>query len=444
MIYSQNKRSYVMGMSWSDQGGNIGEAKSFAKRERRPYVIVPTHDATGERVFAVGIHGGNEAIKGRTFSAALALGLVEPNAVICQALADNTVWFSVLRAGAPIAGEDRVVSAEESDDFLRQHLGMADCVIGDVTGAKYPLNTAFDEFEQRIADGRINKEQLKAIQIALPTTTTQLALQASLVLSLVAALGVGWWVYDRHLSSEKARKAALSQVTKSQEEAARLEAQRKAAIETYNRQVAEKRAEIERALGGPMAQWQAWESVRRSLPRSVNGYEPDSMECTPAKCTVNWRASGPTVRFVDKAALPGWVEDYEPGLTARSEFVLQPVTSTTATLRAEDAPKLRLAIAQTLQFVTDSSIGAPQPAAFTPPAQPPDTGLQPVNLGFTGDLRMAGAGASGLLKLNQAMQAVKHAPIALKSIRWSQLSTSAPGAEVDGYWAFSMADGQAK
>lgn len=439
MIYSQNKRSFVMGMVWTDQGPEQSVAKSFAKGTRRPYVMAETMDQQHQPVHVVGVMSGEERPKARTLSAALAIGLIHPNAVVCQKLADNTAWFCVLHGGVPLAGEDVILPTHDADERLREHVAMRAPIVGDTLGA-IALAEVLDDLESQLSDGRITKKQLASIEIQMPATSVKLVLQGALALSLLGGVGVAWWLYQTHMASQSARKAAMAKLTQSKEEAERLEAQRQQIIATFTKQVEDKRREMAAAQAGPLGQWESWERVRRSLPLTVNGYVPDSMECTPTKCSVNWKASTTLARFVDRAAIPGWVEDLDPSQTARSEIVLDPAAAAQTQVvikQGDDAARLRLAIAQSLQFSVDASnVGAPVAAAFTPPPAPPETGLKPVDLGFTGDFRVQVAGPYALIKVREAISQLRQAPIALRSARWTQLPSTTPGVEIDGYWVF--------
>jgi len=41
-----------------------------------------------------------------------------------------------------------------------------------------------------------------------------------------------------------------------------------------------------------------------------------------------------------------------------------------------------------------------------------------------------------LIKVREAISQLRQAPIALRSARWTQLPSTTPGVEIDGYWVF--------
>jgi hypothetical protein len=438
MIYEHHKKRFAVGMTWSDHL-NMAAAKASWKAEGKPYVFAETISQQDEggshfQTIAVGLYAG-EKVRGAVYSAAMAIGLVEPNTIICQSLTGDRVWFAVVHTGVPYAGHDAIVSHEEADSLLKDQIAFNSTVIGDVTGAKMSLDEALGLLDSQISDGRIQKQQMTAIALHQPPSMARIALQSGLALSLIAAAAAGWWIYDTQLRSASARNAALSRMTKTQEEQRRIEEQRKRLIDQYNAQVAAKTAVLELAQGGPLDQWHAWEEVRRSLPLTLNGYTPDTMECVPAKCTVTWKGEGPLVRYVDKAALPNWVEDAEPSTAATSEFVIASLPVRRQARKGVDAVSLRLHIAQLLQFSEGASVGPPQPIVVNAPPSPPETGLKQADLGFTGEFRIGVGGNTAILKLGQALGEVRDQPIALKSVRWTMLATPEPSAQIEGYWA---------
>ena len=177
-----------------------------------------------------------------------------------------------------------------------------------------------------------------------------------------------------------------------------------------------KKATVEVAQTGTLEQWQDWERSRKSRPRTVNGYMPDTMECSAAKCTVSWKGNGPLVRFVDKAAIPNWVEDQEPSTSATSEYQVSAIPIKHQTNQGADAVSLRLHIAQALQFNEGVSVGAPQPVFVpAPPPQPP-TDLKQADLGFTGDFRVGAGGNASIIQVGQALGEVRALPTAPNSL----------------------------
>jgi pilin accessory protein (PilO) len=436
MIYQHLKKKYAIGMMWAEHP-DTAAAKSAVKSERKPYVTAESigqQDNSHIQTIAVGHYEG-EKVRGVVYSGAMAVGLVEPSTIICQSLSDDRVWFAVVHSGVPYAGHDNIVTHEEADALLKEQIAFSSTVIGDVTGAKMSLDEALSLLDSQISDGRIQKKQMQDIALRQPPSMAKIGLQAGLVLSLAAAAAAGWWIYDTQLRSASARNAALARMTKSQEEQKRLEEQKRRLIQAYNAQVAAKTGELEQAQSGPLGQWLAWEAVRKSLPLTLNGYTPDTMECGPTKCTVTWKGDGPLVRYVDKAALPNWVEDNEPSTAATSEYVIAALPASRQALPGADAVALRLRIAQLLQFTEGASVGAPQPVIVKAPPSPPETGLVQADLGFTGEVRMGVGGNTAIVKLGQALAELRAQPVALKSVRWTQLSTREPSAQIEGYWA---------
>lgn len=435
MIYEHQKKKYAIGMTWSDHV-DMPTAKAAVKVDRKPYVMAESvsQQTSNFQTIAVGSYSGDKFRV--AYSAAMAVGLVEPNTIICQSLPDGRVWFAVVHSGVPYAGHDTIVTHEQADQLIKDQITYNSTVIGDVTGAKMSLDEALQILQSHVADGRLTKLQLAEIALVQPASVARLALQGALVVVLIGLMGAAWWVYDTQLRDANARRAALSRMTKSQEEEARLQEQKKRLIEKFNAQMAAKRATLQAAQGGPVDQWRAWEQVRQALPLTVNGYTPDTMECVPAKCTVIWKGAGPGVRFVDKAALPNWVEDAEPSTAAISVFVVPAVPTAVKTWQGLDAVSLRLRIAQALQFVEGASVGAAQPLVVEAPPSPPETGLKREELGFTGEFRIGVGGDAAIIRIGQSLRELATMPVALKSVRWSMLATPEPSALVEGYWAF--------
>lgn len=438
MIYTHNKKDYAIGLAWSEHV-SMAAARSFIKAEHKPYVLAESAAPGAEfDTVASGCFQDTARLKRRTFSAAMAVGFVEPNAIICQSLADGKIWFAAVQAGIPFAGYDKIVEQEEAEALLKEQMAYMDSVIGDVTGAKMTLDEALHFFDSQVSDGRITKEQIRAIELHQPSSVTKVLLQAGLAVSILLAAGAGWYVYQTQLRTAADRAAALSRLTKTQEEGARLEAERQRLIVNFNRQVQEQQLLLRGVQDGPQGQWIAWEAVRKSLPVTLNGYVPESMDCVPRKCIVTWRAEGPGVRFVDRAALPNWVDDPEPTTTARSEFAVPPLAVSVRTDQGRDAQALRMRLSQLLQYsVEGASIGPPVALVVRPPAAPPETGLKQADLGFTGDVRIGLGGDLAIVKVAQAITLLATAPVALKSVHWTQLATTSPSVSLEGYWAFA-------
>jgi hypothetical protein len=139
------------------------------------------------------------------------------------------------------------------------------------------------------------------------------------------------------------------------------------------------------------------------------------------------------VRYVDKVAIPDWVEDVEPATAARSEVALAAAPIQPSVAQGPNAAALRLVIAQALQFqVADASVAAPAPIVMAPPAE---LGLQAADLGSGGSLRIAIGGPASLVRAQDAVASMRALPVSLESVRWTHLA-SAPSMELDGRWVF--------
>jgi hypothetical protein len=258
-----------------------------------------------------------------------------------------------------------------------------------------------------------------------------LAASAVLLLAL-GGLAAGLWTWRVQLRDAQSRRATFERLTVSQAEAERRQAGRQRRIAAFREEVQQRRLALARAQEDPRAQWAVWDSARRRLPLSVNGYVPDAMACDRSRCTVHWKASGPRVRLADQAAIAHWIEDGAAIATPRSSVDLAPAFPSHAGIaQGASAAALQLALAQALQFEGGApGLGPARPETVAPPA---DTGLAPVLVGATGELRLAVSGPAALVRANDLIRSLQRLPVRLESVHWSQLS-SGPGMTLDARW----------
>lgn len=433
MIYRHRDRSYAIGMTWSDFVGRA-EARAYLKRAGKPWQLAEVPgDAAGPDGVAVGI-AHDVHLQAGMASGAMAIGRLFPNALIRQSLPDGRVWVARLAAGVPCADRDEILSAEEAAARLAEPALRDAILVGDADGARVSVDEAFSLYEEQAGDGRIDKAQARAIRVqAAPSLIRPLAATAVLLLVL-GGLAASLWTWRDQLRDAQSRRAAFERLAVGQAEAGRREAERQQRIAAFRRIVAERRLALAQAQEDPRGQWAVWETARRRLPLSVNGYVADAMGCDRKQCTVHWKASGPRVRMVDQAAIANWIEDGTSTATPRSSVDLPPAADSRAGMRqGASAAALHLALAQALQFEGGGAgLGPARPETVAPPV---DTGLAPVVVGMTGELRLAASGPAALMRANDLMRALQHLPVRLESVRWSQLS-SGPAMTMQARWIY--------
>jgi hypothetical protein len=433
MIYRHGDRSYAIGMAWSDFVGRT-EARAYLKRAGKPWQLAEVAgDATGPDGVAVGIAHDQPLCPG-VASGAMAIGQLFPNALIRQSLPDGRIWVARLAAGVPCAGRDEVLSTEEAAARLAEPPLRDAILVGDADGARLSVDEALALYEEQEGDGRIDKAQARAIRLQpAPSLMRPLAATAVLVLVL-GGLAASLWTWRGQLRDAQSRRAAFERLTVSQADAGRRQAERQQRIAAFRRMVDERRLALAQAQEDPRAQWAVWETARRQLPLSVNGYVAEEMACDRTQCTVHWRSTGPRVRLVDQAAIANWIEDDTPMGTPRSRVDLPPAADAHAGIRqARSAFALQLALAQALQFEGGGTgLGPVRPETVAPPA---DAGLAPVVVGMTGELRLAASGPAALVRANDLMRALQRLPVRLESLHWTQLS-SGPATTIEARWIY--------
>jgi hypothetical protein len=432
MLYTHNKHWYAIGLAWSDFVDSA-QARAHVRKARKPSIVVDvTGQGTGQQAVAVGL-SDDAPLPGSVVSAAMAVGLVFPNTLICQTLADGRVWFASVASGVPFSGHDRIVSQEEVAPLLREQMSYVHDIVGDARDAKMSLTDALSLYESQVADGRITRSQVHAARLRPPASHAKRVAAASVVALALASAGLVLWLDDTDLRRAADREEALARLTQGREQAARQAAEKQARVAAFRHAVDQRRAQLRASQQAPRAQWEIWERVRRQLPLTVNGYVADAMECAPARCVIRWQAGSALVRYVDKAAIPDWIEDVEPATTARSEVALAPAPVQVAAPQGPNAAALRLAIAQALQFqAPDAGVGTPAAIVMTPP---PGLGLQPVDLGTGGSVRIALGGPAALVRAHDVMATLGALPVSLESVRWTHMASS-PSMELDGRWTF--------
>ncbi len=430
MLYTHNNHWYAIGLAWSDFV-DAAQARAHVRQARQPSIVVDV-TAAGQPAVAVGLCD-DAPLPGPVVSAAMAVGLVFPDTLICQTLADGRVWFASVASGVPFSGHDRIVSQEEVAPLLREQTSHVPGMVGDARGATMSLAEALDRYESQVADGRISRSQVASVRLQPAASPVRRAIGAAALALALAGIGLVLWMEGIDLRSAADRQAALARLTQGREQAARLAAERQARITAFQQAVEQRRAQLLAAQPGPLDQWAIWERARRQLPFTVNGYIADAMECTPARCVVRWQASSAQVRFVDKAAIPDGVDDLEPAATASSQVRLEPAPVRTAAPQGPSAAALRLAIAQALQFqASDATVAQPSAVVMTAPAE---LGLPAVDLGAAGALRIAIGGPAALVRGHDAVAMLRALPVSLDTVRWTQLRSS-PALELEGRWTF--------
>lgn len=429
MLLRHHNKDYALGLMWAsahDAGEARRESKSRPKAHR---VLLP---AGGQ--FWIGLY--DEPVKRNTYAAALAVGLVEPNVIVCEQVNDAQTWVCSIVDGLPVVGYDLLVPNDEARDTVAQWTSMfvKAQFIGDLPGAKSSLVEVLDALAKAIKSKSksISAKQLAAIRLQRQGISVGSIATMTAILCIPLAGWFGWQAWLKIKASSTARQLSMASAAKHVMNAERAAAERRERIEDFRRQVAVKRAELERQGGTPPEPvWRQWNAVRRALPIIAHGYKPMSMSCDTASCKVDWTGAGPFTLPSDKRLLPGVLPNVEPTLAATSQFPLTPPGTTRAPLYAYTAPEalwFALASAATVSL-PGLQVDAMQPVVVSPP---PELGLSPVTIGAVGKLRIALNGPTALVLADDVYSFLSLWPVQLTSIRFDALGLTAGAISIEG------------
>ena len=433
MLLTHQKRHYALGLAWATAHDAAEARRESKNRPKAHRVVLPSGGQ-----FWLGLY--DEPVKGNTYAAALAIGLVEPNVIVCEAVSDTHSWICSIVDGLPVVGYDRLELTEDARDTVGEWTSMFHKAgfVGDLPGAKASLVEVLEQLGQAIDTKRINGKQLAATRlqsqgISLGSVEVSARSVASvMVLAALPALGwFGWQAWLKIKAASAAQQLSMANAAKQAMNAEQIAAERRARAADFQRQVAAKRAELEQqAKASSDAVWHEWHAIRRALPVSAFGYQPTTMKCDTGSCQVEWSGSGPFTLPADKARLPGVLPNMEPTLTASSRFPLSSAPLARPDLVSYTRPEeLRFALANAaILHLPGLQVDAMQPVVMTPA---PDLGLAPVTLGATGKLRVTLDGRAPLVMAEGAHRFLSQWPVHLTSIRFDSLN-QASGITLEG------------
>lgn len=418
MLLTHAGRQFAVGLEWSTAVSS-GEVKRTSKSKPKAFRVVRPVGGT----YWLGLYDG--PVKGAAYSAALAVGQVEPNAVVCEQVSDTHSWLCSVQDGLPTIGYDLLVPNGEARALASEWTASfgKSSFVGDLPGAKCTVSSLLDGFEQLVKAKGISSKDLAAMRLGRQGISVR-SIATMVAMGCVAiALLWGWKYWEKLRTAQLAQKMTLANAAKSAMNAEQVEADRRRRIAAFNNQVAGMRVELEnqaRTSHAPL--WANWHEIRRRLPVSLAGYAPASMTCTITECTVLWQGSGAFTHPADKRLLPNVIADDEPNLAAKSKF---PV-SASATLRPP-APLFGSAQALRLSMVNAAfgrlgglQVDPMEPVVATPA---PDLGIQPVALGARGKWRLSLGGPMALVQAEEAFQFLQQWPVQLVSVSFGSLAS---------------------
>ena len=421
MLTQISGRSYALGLQWSialSSREAQQEAKTLPKANR---VIYPSN---GQYWLGLDLDFSAEP----AYAAALVVGSIEPNSIICHPLKDETSWVCALLDGLPAAEYDVIVPSDQARDLVSEWgsiFAKSTVYIGNIAGSKMPLEECLAEFDRRLADKAdkaITRKLLKQFKLVKPGVSVVSIGLVMLVLAIPVAGFLGYTAYKRVKQADIDRNMSIAAMANQALNAEKMAAERAKKIALFESQVAAKRLELAAAESSSQAGvWRQWQSVRTQLPLVSHGYSPMTMNCERASCSVNWLGQGLYTLPVDKRLLPGVVPNVEPTLKAISVFpIAASPAQTVAKLRYESPEALRFALASAATAALPSLVVDPmQPVVLTPP---PELKLPPVNAGTVGKWRVVLQGPLAPLQVQDAFVFLDRWPVEITSLRYGSLS----------------------
>jgi hypothetical protein len=423
VLLTHNGRQFALGVDWAT-AHDSGEVRRMSKARARACRVV--RPVGGK--FWLGLY--DAPIRGKVFSAALAIGKAEPNAVVAERVSDTHSWLCSIQDGLPVVGYDLLVPNEEARDLASQWTASftKSGFIGDLPGAKCQVASLLDEFEQLVSAKSVPSKDVAAMRLQKQGVSLSSIAGIVALGCLVIGLYAGWGYWQRLRQSSAAQQMSLSAAAQQAINAEKVAADRKRRTQEFQAQVVAARSELQRAeSSSPTPLWRAWTDVRRSLPISSYGYSPVSLNCGTAECQVEWQGLGTLTQPVDKARLTGVIPNLEPTLAATSKFRLQPAAETREPGRKFASPQeLRMAIVNAAIVAAPGLVvDAMTPVTLTPPA---DLGLQPVTVGARGRWRFAASGPTGPIAAEEVFKFLATWPVQLTSLQYGAVGTGSGGA----------------
>ncbi len=427
MILQHQSKQFALGLTWASAHDAAEARRESQSRPRAHRVLLPSNGQ-----FWIGLY--DEPVKGVSYAAALAVGLIDPNVIICERVSETHSWLCAIVEGLPVVGYDHLVVNEEARDTVSQWTSFfpkAQFVGADLPGAKSSLSEVLDELAKAIATKRITPKQLVAIRLRRQGISLTSVVAAVGILSLPILGYAGWVSWNKILASSSAQKVSMANAAKQALNAEQAAAEKRKKIAQFGLQVAAKRADLDRqSATHPEPLWRQWHS-KRKLPLVAYGYQPSSMNCDASSCTLQWVGSGAFTLPADKLRLPSVVPNMEPTLSATSIFPLTPTTMTRSGATPFLTPEsLRFAFANAASVALPAlQIEAMTPVVLSPPQE---LGLAPVHVGAIGKWSLALNGPMALVSAEDAFSFLKPWPVQLTSIKFETLGATAGGITVEG------------
>ena len=414
MQMTLNKKQLALGLEWSIAPT---ESEMRAEGKRHP----KAHRAIVRRADQIWLGLYAEPYKGTVYAGALVVGLIEPNSVVCVQVNEDTYWMCAVLDGMPVVGYDKFVPAENARSLAMDWFSQfkQSSVIGGLNGAKRSLDDLMNALDEAIEKKEITAKQLASLRVAPQTTPVSSIAMLLVLMSLPVAGYFGWQHWKKVSAAQHNQKITVSKLADEVINAEKLAAQRKLATENFHKAVAAKRAEIAALTqNSSRPVWAEWERVRTSIPLSSRGFTPQKMECDDKVCQVSWAAEGALTRPADKLALPGVLVDFDPSLTAKSEYPIPTEVSNVAKQggnAATNAAELRFAIANAMGSFATVQVEPMQAAVVTPP---PDLGLPPKTLGGIGAWKVVLADKYSLIQADDFLRRLHAWPMRVTKVRY--------------------------
>lgn len=422
------KWSVAFGLDWI-----MPSSASEARRERKARAKSAYVLAQMDRQQWLGFH---PPVKGVAYCGALLVAMVKPNAIVVHPLNEDEVWVCAVQDGMPVVGYDQIMPIANGRNTALEWSGLfvkAD-MVGDFAGAQGSFEDILSQIDQGIANKSIKKKQLAPALLHANGAMARRIAVLVLLMATVAAGVIGFRAYQdiqRRRSQEQssaldAARAAMAEL----QGKAKQDGERKAQAAAFQQQVEAARTE-QRVRVDPAQLWEAITQVRRSIPFSARGYKPQSIDCGPQSCRVQWIGSGRFVNVADKLLLPNVEPSYTTDLTATSVFPLKVAQG------AMPASQPEIASAEQMRFWLYSALATKyvginfdpaQPVMLTPPQ---GTGLQPASVASVGKWHVSMA-SGGLIEAAELARALSRWPVRITAVKFTNGST----VEIDGEYVF--------
>lgn len=293
-------RSLAVGGKWS-LPSDKNEAAKEIKVNSDKYVADFRHGA--ERI--IGIFGIPSLYKGKAYAAALAIGLVEPDAIVIQEIEEDQVWVAALREGVPLASYDVICSAGDARQILTDMLSYnpSAVVIGNTSDASKSLEEVL---------GKLTKKNWENVRLLLPKRDRLIRwVSAVLGIACFTAAGVALYLHEQEQRmyaeiAEHERQAFLQRMLETQEEEARRNEWSKSVRDAIQEQT------TKFTQGVPPREFaRSIRGILGDVPLSKGGWNLDTLTCsvTEQRCTAQWSDWDGMATPLSAMSLPGFNGD---------------------------------------------------------------------------------------------------------------------------------------